>query len=72
MSAISNYKSLDKTSRRFIWVGYIIYTVYIWLLDGFDDVIETITPTDNALVLIIVALGLYWGAIFLFLWATDN
>lgn len=72
MSASSNYSSLSTTTKRFIWLGYLAYLVYIWLLDGFDDLIENIVPVNNDILYIAVAFGLYWIIVFLILWATDN
>jgi len=72
MSAFSNYAQQSKQTRRFIWIGYLLSQVYIWLLHGFDDLIENITPTDNPFVLLLVAFGAYWLIVFLILWATDN
>jgi len=72
MSALSHYNSFDRQSRRIIWVGYILYSAYIWLLGGYDDVIENIVPGNNQIIELLVALGLYWAVVFLILWATDK
>jgi hypothetical protein len=72
MSALSNYSSLSKQNKRLIWVGYILYTAYIWLLDGFDTIIEKVVPIDNAFLQLLTAILLYWIVAFLILWATDN
>jgi hypothetical protein len=72
MSAISNYSSLTKSSKRFLWVGYLFYLVCMNLLGGFDLIIERLVPSGNPILQILAMLLLYWLVIFLYLWAIDN
>ena len=70
MSVFNKFSRLDKQNKRFIWVGYIIYMIYIWPMGGYDDVLEKLF--DNDILVLISALGgLYWGIIFLVLWTLD-
>ena len=72
MSAFSNYSSLPKDTKRWIWIGYLAYLIYMGFFGGFDLIIEKIIPTGNDVLQILAFLTLYWIAALLILWATDN
>jgi hypothetical protein len=70
MSAISHYESLDKKSKRLIWLGYLAYLIFM-MLGGFDLIIEKIIPTGNDILQILASITLYWIVVLLILWATE-
>jgi hypothetical protein len=72
MSALSNYSSLSKQTKRYIWLGYLAYLIYMGFFGGFDLIIEKIIPTGNDVLQIMAFLSLYWLVALLILWASDN
>lgn len=71
MSAISHYASLDTKSKRFIWLGYLAYLIFMVFFGGFDLIIEKIVPTGNDVLQVVALISLYWIIVLLILWATE-
>lgn len=71
---INAYTNLSTGSKRLIWVGYIVYLLWIVILDGWDTLIDAyIRPiTHNDFVDVGIMLILYWVVIMLTLWVADG
>lgn len=68
------YSKLSKGPKRLIWVGYILYLIWMNLIGGWDAVIDGfIKPiTDNDAIDFAIMLILYWAIVFLILWVIDG
>lgn len=68
------YANLSKGPKRLIWLGYVIYILWINLFGGWDLIFDAyLKPiTDSDVIDLGIMLVLYWLIVFLLLWVKDG